>query len=180
MLLLRRTQSGLGLIEQIVVLIVLAVMAAFAIPAFSRMLDSHQLRAAQTDFLAALQHARSLAVNGQTRVVLCPSTDGRTCNNDSDWTHGWLVGRDKGKGELDGQPLHVGSRDFKRLRIFGSDSKKTIRFNPDGSATNSNQTLYFCVRGKTDRALQVVISRLGRVRGDTASAADAEKCAKDD
>jgi type IV fimbrial biogenesis protein FimT len=180
MLPLRRTQSGLGLIEQIVVLIVLAVIAAFAIPAFSRMLDSHELRVAQTDFLAALQHARSLAVNGQTQMVLCPSRDALTCNSDSDWTHGWLVGRDKGKGELDGQPLYVGSGDFKRLRIFGSDAKKTIRFSPDGSAGNSYQTLYFCVCGKTDRALRVVISRLGRARGDVASAADAEKCAKDD
>ncbi|RUL62436.1 pilus assembly protein [Dyella dinghuensis] len=180
MLPLRRTHSGLGLIEQIVVLIVLAVMAAFAIPAFSLMLDSHELRVAQTDFLAALQHARGLAVNGQTRVVLCPTTDGLTCNSDSDWTHGWLVGRDKGGGELDGQPLYVGSRNFKRLRIFGSDKKKVIRFNPDGSTTNSNQTLYFCVRGKTDRALKVVIARLGRARGDVASAADAEKCADED
>lgn len=180
MLRLHRTSSGFGLVEQIVVLIVLAVVTAFAIPAFSRMLDSHELRTAQTDFIAALQHARNLAVNGQTHTVLCPSRDALTCNSDSDWTDGWLVGRDKGKGELDGQPLYVGSRDFKRLRIFGSDSKKTIRFNPDGSAANSNQTLYFCVRGKSDRALLVVISRLGRARGDVASAADAKKCAPDD
>lgn len=180
MLLLRRTQSGLGLIEQIVVLIVLAVVTAFAIPAFGRMLDSHELRTAQTDFLVALQHARSLAVNGQTHMVLCPSRDALTCNGDSDWTHGWLVGRDKGEGVLDGLPLYVDSRDFKRLRIFGSDSKKTIRFNPDGTTTNSNQTLYFCVRGKSDRALQVVISRIGRARGNVASATEAEKCANED
>ena len=180
MLTLRRTESGLGLIEQIVVLIVLAVVTAFAIPAFSRMLDSHELRTAQTDFLVALQHARSLAVNGQTHVMLCPSRDALACNSDGDWTNGWLVGRDKGKGELDGEPLYVGSRDFKRLRIFGSESKKTIRFNPDGTTANSNQTLYFCVRGKGDRALRVVISRIGRTRGDVASAAEAEKCADDE
>jgi type IV fimbrial biogenesis protein FimT len=172
--------SGFGLIEQIVVLIVLAVVTAFAIPAFSRMLDSHQLRMAQTDFIAALQHARSLAVNGQTHTLLCPSRDALTCNSNSDWSDGWLVGRDKGKGELDGLPLYVGSRGFMRLSIVGSDSKKVIRFNPDGSASNSNQTLYFCVRGKSDRALLVVISRLGRARGDVASASDAEKCAAND
>jgi type IV fimbrial biogenesis protein FimT len=180
MSLLRRTQAGLGLIEQIVVLIVLAVVAAFAIPAFSRMLDNHELRTAQTDFLAILQHARSLAVNGQIHVVLCPSRDALTCNSDSDWTHGWLVGPDKGKGVLDGQPLYASGKDFTRLHIFGSDSRKTIRFNPDGSTTNSNQTLYFCVRGKSDRALLVMIARLGRARGAVASASDAEKCANDE
>jgi type IV fimbrial biogenesis protein FimT len=175
-----QTLSGFGLIEQIVVLIVLAVMAAFAIPAFSHMLESHELRTAQTEVIAALQHARSLAVNEQKPMVLCPSRDALTCNSDSDWTNGWLVGRDKGKGTLDGKPLYIGGKDFKRLRIFGSDSKKVVRFNPDGSTTNSNQTLYLCVRGKSDRALLVVISRFGRVRGDVASAADAEKCADDD
>jgi type IV fimbrial biogenesis protein FimT len=176
MLTLRKPATGFGLVEQIVVLIVLAVMTAFAVPAFSRMLDSHELRTAQMDFLAALQHARSLAVNGQRRVVLCPSRDALTCNNDSDWSKGWLVGRDKGKGELDGPPLYVGDGHFKRLYIFGSASKKIIRFALDGSTTDF-QTLNFCVRRKSDRALQVIISRTGRARGAVGSAADAEKCA---
>jgi type IV fimbrial biogenesis protein FimT len=172
----RRTAQGFSLIEQIVVMIVLAVVAAFAIPAFSHMLDAHELRTAQTDFMAALQHARSLAVNRQARVVICPSRDTLACNSDSDWSEGWLIGLDKGNGELDGDPLYVAGTGFKRLRIVGSDSKKTVRFSPDGTAANANQTVTFCLRGRSDRALSVIIARIGRVRGAVASAADAEKC----
>ena len=73
MIRMRRTAvKGFGLIEQIITLAVLAVGTAMAVPTFHRMLERHDLRAAQSDYLAALQHARSLAVNEQVGVILCP------------------------------------------------------------------------------------------------------------
>jgi type IV fimbrial biogenesis protein FimT len=169
---------GFGLIEQIVALLVLAVLAAVAIPAFRGLLDRHALRVAQTDYIAALQHAHDLAVNEQVRILFCPSRDGLACNNA--WNAGWLIGRDpQNAGQPDGTPLYTGSRYSSRLNII-STGDKSLRFQPDGTAGNTNQTLTICLLGDASRALNVVIARRGRIRGAVAGAAEAAKCATAD
>ncbi|QAU25469.1 prepilin-type N-terminal cleavage/methylation domain-containing protein [Dyella sp. M7H15-1] len=170
-------KKGFGLIEQIVALVVLAVLTAIAIPAFHDLVGRHELHVAQTDYIAALQHAHDLAVNDQMRIVFCPSSNALTCNNDSVWISGWLIGRDpQNNGQPDGVPLYAGGRYSSRLNIVGSDSKKSIRFQPDGTVGSSNQTLTICLRNDASQALSVVIARRGRVRGEVATAANAEKC----
>jgi type IV fimbrial biogenesis protein FimT len=173
--------QGFGLIEQIMALVVLAVLVSIAVPSFAHILDRQELNIAQEDYITALLHARYLAVNDQVRVVFCPSSDGRTCNNNSDWTDGWLIGRDpNNKGQPDGAPLFVGGRYSKRLNIVGSDSKRSVRFKPDGSVGNSNQTLTICLRNDASRAMSVKVALRGRVRGLVAEAADAARCAEAD
>jgi Tfp pilus assembly protein FimT len=104
-----------------------------------------------------------------------------TCNNDSIWRDGWLIGRDpKNRGQPEGAPLYVGGQYSNRLNILGSDSKKSVRFKPDGTVGNSNQKFNICLRGDDSRALNVVVARGGRIRGEVASAADAAKCAASD
>nr|WP_268235683.1 GspH/FimT family pseudopilin [Dyella caseinilytica] len=176
-----RKIDGFGLIEQIVALIILAVLAAAAVPSFANMLDRQELNAAQNDYITAVLHARYLAVNDQVRIVFCPSSDGLTCNSNNAWSDGWLIGRDpSNKGQPDGVPLYVGGKYSRRLNIVGSGSRRSVRFQPDGTVGNSNQTLTICLRNDASRALSVVIARRGRVRGEVAKAADAARCAGTD
>ena len=173
------TQHGFGLAEQIMVLAVLAALAAMALPSFHRLLDGHELRTAQTDYIAALQHARNLAINEQRQIVFCPSRDGIRCNGDGSWNGGWLIGRNDldHAGQPIGPPLYVGGRYSEKIVIAGSAAKKYIAFKTDGSLTSSNQTLSFCVRGESQRVLKVIIALRGRVRGEVASPNDASPCA---
>lgn len=175
----RRPQHGFGLAEQIVALAVLAVLGAMAVPSFRHLLEKHELRTAQSDYIGALQHARNLAINEQRQIIFCPSRDGMRCNGDSSWSGGWLIGRHDldNKGQPVGQPLYVGGRYSEKIIITGSETKKYIAFKTDGSVAGTNQTLSFCIRGKPQPALKVLVALRGRVRGEVANGSDATPCA---
>lgn len=163
-------------------LVVLAVLAAIAVPSFGHLLNRHELRAAQTDYIAALQHARNLAVNEQRQIIFCPSRDGVRCNGDGSWNGGWLIGRHDldNKGQPLGPALYTGGHYSEKLVIAGSAAKKYIAFNTDGGVTGTNQTLSFCIKSEPARVLKIQIALRGRVRGEVASPGDTSPCATSD
>jgi type IV fimbrial biogenesis protein FimT len=172
--------KGFGLIEQIVALLALAALITIAIPAFRQMLIGHELRIAQSDYMAALHHARNLAVNEQTRTILCPSRDAFTCNQDNDWQDGWLIGRDPGgKQQVNGQPLYTGGKYSSSIRIVGS-GKKYFWFKPDGSTAGTMQRLVFCTRETSPRILVIRVAMEGRIRASAPEPEDKAKCASGD
>lgn len=159
---------GFGLVEQIATLAVLAVVVAMAVPVFHRLVESHELRVAQADYIAALQHARSVAVNEQTRMIFCATRDAHTCSGEDTWNQGWLIGRadPANPGQLVGQPRYAGHGYHDRLVIRSNSQKKYVWFGPDGTAVNTFATLSFCMKDDPQRVLLVAIARVGRVRGE--------------
>lgn len=176
-----RQQQGLTLIEQIMVLAIMAVLTGLASPSLGRLLSRNELQVAQTDFIAALHHARETAVMSGKRTLFCPSDDGNRCNDTVHWESGWLLGHD---GDHDDQPddgpLRVGHGYNEKLVILGSSSRRVVRFYPDGSASDSNLTLVFCQPSSASRVLSVVVANSGRIRGAPASVEQAAKCVHPD
>lgn len=172
-----RTQAGLSLVEQVMVLAVLIVLAGIAVPSMARLLGSHRLQSAQFDYLAAMRYARAEAVQTGTHVLLCPSRDGNRCGDDTDWNRGWLLALDRDHdGHPDGAPLRVRRLDGK-LTVLGSSGRDRVRFLPDGSALGSNLSLLLCSRDAPGSALLVVVSNAGRARGGVATPAQVASCA---
>lgn len=88
----RRLQPwGLGLVEVLVVVAVLGVLTALALPSLTGILDRLRLSAFNNDVLAHLALARHEAIKRGQRVVLCKSSDGASCARLGHWQQGWLV-----------------------------------------------------------------------------------------
>ena len=171
--------SGFSLIEQVMVLAILAVLTSLAVPSLSKVLGSNQLQVAQTDFITALLHARETAVVSGKRTLFCPTLDGHRCSDDTRWDSGWLLGHDSdGDQQPDNGALYVGHGYTGKVKIRSSAGRHAVRFNPDGSAGGSNLTLLFCAQGDAASALSVVVSNSGRTRGAPASRDQSLGCAQ--
>lgn len=176
-----RQQHGVTLIEQIMVLAIVAALTGMAIPPMRKLLGRNQLQVAQTDFIAALRHARETAIVSGKRTLFCPTRDGSRCNDDTRWDSGWLLGHDaNGDNQPDNGPLYVshGHSYHGKLIISSTTGRHVVRFHPDGSASGSNITLLFCQPSSPKHALSVVVSNSGRVRGAPASANQIADCSQ--
>lgn len=172
------TQDGFTLIEQIMVLAIIAVLCTVAAPPLRQTMLRQELRSMQGEYMAALNHARGRAVMHGVSTLLCPTTDGASCSDDSVWDHGWLVAHD---GDHDSQPdaapLTIGMASGKHVRVRSSSGRSHVRFRSDGSALGSNITLLFCLPEHPENALSVVVANSGRIRGAKATADQIATCA---
>jgi type IV fimbrial biogenesis protein FimT len=175
---LLRQASGFTLIEQIVTLAVVITLACVAAPALSRLGRRSRLQAAQMELISSLNHARGLAVTSGRRTLLCPSRDGRRCDDGLHWESGWLVGHyiSNQADQVDGEPRLVVPGDS-HLTIVSTAGRKRLRYQSDGTAGGSNVTFTLCARGRAEDALTVVASNAGRVYGARASQDQAKQCA---
>lgn len=165
------------LIEQIVVLLIITAVTSISIPVMAKLLGRNHLQVAQADFITALRHARETAIMSGRRTLLCPSRSGSSCSEGSHWEDGWLLAHDADHNDQpDNRPLRVGSGYRDKLIIRSSSGRPIVRFHPDGTARGSNLTLLFCQRSGAERALSVVVSNAGRVRGAPASLAQTAAC----
>ena len=174
----RHRERGVTLVEQVMVIAIMATLVGAAMPSMRRLLDRSQLQTAQADLIGALHHTREAAVVARQDTVFCPSRDGHQCADEERWDYGWLLAADRNHdNQPDGQPLFVNGSYAGRLTIQSSVGRRHVRFQPDGSARGSNLTFVLCRRGTTEQALSVVVANSGRIRGGRASAEQAATCA---
>lgn len=75
---------GFTIVEMVVVLVLVAIVAAIAMPNLNRALANQRLRNAATDLVSALLLARSEAIKRGGQVEVAPLKPG-------DWASGWRV-----------------------------------------------------------------------------------------
>lgn len=89
---LRPTETGFTLTELMVVVAVLGVLAAIALPSFQSLTQSQQVKAASFDLFSSLSLARSEAIKRNGNVEVTP-------NDTDDWGAGWEIAATTGTME---------------------------------------------------------------------------------
>lgn len=162
----RHGAKGFTLTELLITLAIIGIVTMAGAPALGALVARTQDATAEAALAGTLRQARTAAVTHATRVLVCPSRDGRRCDAGDDWQHGWIVAED---ADHDAQPdarrpvLAVQSALATGTRITTSAGRKQLAFQPSGSAGGSNASFTIChVRARDGRA--VIVANSGRVR----------------
>jgi type IV fimbrial biogenesis protein FimT len=83
--------GGFTLMELLVTLAVGAIALSISVPSMSGLIRNTRATTYTNDLVAAINIARSEAVQRGRPVTVCSSTDGATCSDDEDWSAGWIV-----------------------------------------------------------------------------------------
>ena len=83
------------MVELIVVIVIAAIIVAFAVPSYQSVLIQDRMASEITDMSGDLQLARSAAVKEGVPVSICASADATTttptCSGSDDWSTGWII-----------------------------------------------------------------------------------------
>ncbi len=161
--------AGYTLVELVSTIAISSILLAIAVPSFQWLNARTRISTSINLFLSHIYQARSEAVKREQLVVLCPSSDGQSCNAGyMQWANGYMVFVDNDRNRVRNekeQLLAYFQGTAGQIKIHSSSSSRsTLAYSPTGRALNSNTTLRFCIEDhdRTNRAL--IIASTGRPR----------------
>ncbi|MGU2202605.1 GspH/FimT family pseudopilin [Pseudomonas aeruginosa] len=160
----RSNSTGFTLIELLIIVVLLAIMASFAIPNFKQLTERNELQSAAEELNAMLQYARSEAVS-QRRAISIQAL------KDKDWGKGLSIGV-LASGSI-AAPLrkHDGFR-AATLTAKEKSAVEHLTFTANGTLVPpTERTLAICQNGKTDGGRVLSISQAGRIQLEPSSKA---------
>jgi type IV fimbrial biogenesis protein FimT len=174
-----KNMHGFSLIELMVVIAIVAVLAAIAVPSFQGMIASSNLTSATNDLIATYARARSDAIRRGKRVTVCMSADSAQCTTSGDWSQGWIMFNDD---DHSGASANVDTTDetitaispalTNNLIVKTKGSMPYVSFSSDGQAKLMNGasgagTLRVCSSSTAltndTRTRDIVINFVGRI-----------------
>lgn len=173
-----RTQAGFTLLELVITVAVLAIVLSVGIPSFRDMSNRNRLTSVTNEIVGATQLARMEAIRRNTRVVVCPTTNGSTCAG-ANWSR--VVVREAAVGGAVVREFQFIGRG---INVQGSPAiavGNQLSFNASGfaragtNAATTSGTLRVCntllPAGENVRDVQVAVSRISVTPGGSANCA---------
>ncbi len=157
-----RRRRGWSLVETLVVMAVLGVLAAVALPAFQHLADNARLRGLAEQKVATLRLAMSESIQRGQPV----SVSYREAEGGQPWCYGLSLQsgcdcRVPGQCQLDGVERVTWGHDHPGIGLVAGLSGKRFAIQPRrGTVTAGNVQL----TGRNGKGLRVVVSGLGRIR----------------
>lgn len=165
----RYKSEGFTILELLIGVTILAITMALAAPNFIDIVKNNRIAGASSDFIGALQLAKTESASSVRPVSICKSNnDGDKCVGGGDWQQGWLVFTDlDADGNLDGDDTIIFVNQALDDQItFGGTAgvDDSITFNPSGTTSlTSTETLILCdERGFDYSGKGILISITGR------------------
>ena len=146
---------GFTLIELVVAVAVLSILTTIAIPGFSRLIESTRLTSATNSLSAALQVARSEAVNRNAGVQVCPGNDPTDCSQS--WALGWQVTL-----ASDNSVLREWEAPPNDLTLAQTGGSAAVQYRGNGQATSTAEIKLRSTSCTGTDARSVSISSVGR------------------
>ena len=161
--------NGFTFIELMIVMTMVAVMAAIALPNLNQFIANNRLKSQMYSMLESINVARSEAVKRKVKTVMCRTTNFTACGGTANtWTTGWIV---YAKGETaipynsaTDTIIGIGNAADDTVNIMSnSDGNEFVVYNADGSLNEAGTVVYaICdYRGESD-GKQISIKLVGR------------------
>ncbi|HUR08914.1 MAG TPA: GspH/FimT family pseudopilin [Nonomuraea sp.] len=170
-----KAQAGWTLIELLVVVAIAGTLCGVAVPALSSGLEASRASDARGALLASLITASNHAAIAGVRGVLCPSQDGRNCDDTPDWSKGWIVFLDPNANrDLDGgeRILRVEPALAGKVRLRTTAGRTRIVFQGNGGNAGSNATFTLCDGRGPAKARALIMANAGSLRDGAATQAN--------
>ena len=165
-----RRQSGFTLIELMTAIAVTGLLLSMAVPALDLFVSNARQTSAINDFVSSMHIARSTAITTNTRVTLCPSANGVTCEN-IDWDRGWIVFADLDSDQIVDLNETITSKTdgINNLSIESIEFANFLLYRPNGRVMNaavngSAGEFTVCDERGADNAKVMIIELSGRPR----------------
>jgi len=165
-----RRQSGFTLIELLIAIAVTGLLLSMSVPAMDLFVSNARQTSAINDFVSSMHIARSTAITTNTRVTLCPSANGVTCEA-SNWDRGWIVFADLDSDQIVDINETVTSKTggIDNLSIESAEFPNFLLYRPNGRVMNaavngSAGEFTVCDERGADRAKVMIIELSGRPR----------------
>lgn len=175
-----KRSTGFTIVESMMVLAIVAVLGAIALPGFGNLLGRMRQQSAIGDLQTALNQARIAAVSRGRHVVVCPTLDASACARTTEWQHGWLLFADidhDGQRSDDEAVITSGMAQPDGIAMLASVGRPRVDFQADGSAAGTNVTFTVCSRAiGVEGARTLVVSQMGRIRHGAATPGAAAAC----
>ena len=163
-------ERGFTLIELMVGIGLTALLLSMAVPALNLFVANARQTGAINDFVASMHVARSNAVTTNSRVTVCASGNGTSCQAVA-WNEGWIVFSDLDSDQtLDGNENIISQSDgIEGLSIESTEFSQFVMYRPNGRVMNASTTgnsgqFTVCDNRGSDRAKVLIVDLSGRPR----------------
>jgi type IV fimbrial biogenesis protein FimT len=157
-----RTQRGISLLNLLISLAIISIAANVATPSFSKMIESYQSDILRNDIMNAFRQARLHALEFETPVIICGSSDHQTC--DKQWNSDIIIFQDHNKdAQINGTDTILFQVDPSRGLGEINNYRRYFRFKVTGALASMPDSFRYCSQ-YPEYNWRVVISRSGRVR----------------